>query len=296
MFTHPTLTGHSELDNPALRALAPSVFALYPHAGVSPRYSFLPTAEVVAGLRSQGWAPVWAAEQRIRTPERRGFQKHMLRFARRDDLARTQEERPELVLINSHDRRSAYQLHAGVFRFVCANGMILSDCLFARVSIPHVGFETAKVIEASAGVVGQMPALADKLARYKDYRLTTLERWAFGCAALKIRFGSLREAPISHEVALRPRRSEDAAPTLWNTLNVLQENLLKGGQRDPYRRRSGTAQPFARTRAVRGLSESVRLNKALWAYAETLWGGEIDLSPPEPGIFRDRREVSLAVA
>lgn len=288
--------GRPGLSHSAMQAAAPSVFADRAHARVSPRYSFLPTAALVECLRAEGWAPVWAAEQRIRREDRRGFQKHMIRFARRDDLSRAQEERPELVLINSHDRTSAYQLHAGVFRFVCANGMILSDCLFARVSIPHIRFELARVIAASFAVVRQMPALADRLADYKAYRLTALEQWAFGCAALKIKYGSLREAPIGHETALLPRRQEDAAPTLWNTLNVLQENLLKGGQRNPYRRRPDTGRPFRRTRAVRGLDESVRVNKALWAYAEMLRGGDLDLSPPEPGVFRDRREVSLAVA
>lgn len=286
------------LSHAELQAAAPSVFADHPHARVSPRYSFVPTAAVVECLRAEGWAPVWAAEQRVRTPERRGFQKHLVRFARRDDLSRSlpREERPELVLVNSHDRTSAYQLHAGVFRLVCANGMILSDCLFARVSITHVRFELARVIEASFAVVRQMPALADRLAQYKAGRLTALERWAFACAALKIKYGSVKDAPIGHDTVLRPRRPEDAAPTLWNTLNVLQENLLKGGQRDPYRRRlDASARPAGRTRAIRGLDEGVRVNKALWDYAETLRGGNLDLSrSPEKGTFRDRREVSLA--
>src|SRR5437870_9536613 len=48
---------------------------------------------------------------------------------------------PELCLINSHDRSSAYQLHAGLYRFICANGMFVGDGnAFERVSIRHAGF------------------------------------------------------------------------------------------------------------------------------------------------------------
>ncbi|MBV8275090.1 MAG: DUF932 domain-containing protein, partial [Verrucomicrobia bacterium] len=36
--------------------------------------------------------------------------------------------RPEVVLVNSHDKSSAYQLHCGLFRLVCTNGMVISLC------------------------------------------------------------------------------------------------------------------------------------------------------------------------
>lgn len=289
MFTH-KLAGHAELDNQQLRALAPSVFAGNAHAKVSDRYSFLPTAEVVNGLRAEGWAPVWAGEQRIRTADRQGFQKHMIRLARLDDLNRTQAERPELVLVNSHDRSSAYQLHAGVFRFVCANGMILSDSVFARISIMHVNFDPAKVIEASFAVVREMPAIADLLGDYQARTLNPLERRAFGEAALLLKYDSLEKSPVGSEKILAPRRNADAAPTLWNTLNVVQENMMDGGQRDHGRRRpEDLRRGFGKTRPVKSLDENVRLNKALWHLADTLRASEA----LTPGHLRDRAEVSL---
>ena len=284
------LAGHHEIDNHQLRALAPSVFAGNAHAKVSERYSFLPTATVVEGLRAEGWAPVWAGEQRIRHSDRQGFQKHMIRLARVDDLRRTQAERPELVLVNSHDRSCAYQLHAGIFRFVCSNGMILADSVFARISIMHVHFEPSKVIEASFQIVREMPAIADLLEGYKARQLTTPERTAFGEAALILKYGSLEKAPVGAEKILAHRRSEDARPTLWNVLNVVQENLMDGGQRDYRRRRPDRSRRFfGKTRPVKGLDENVRLNKALWHLAESLRASE----PLTADHMRDREEVSL---
>ncbi len=289
MFTN-RLAGSQEIDNHQLRAVAPSVFAGQAHAKVSERYSFLPTATVIDGLRTEGWAPVWAGEQRIRLSDRQGFQKHMIRLARVDDLARTQAERPELVLVNSHDRSSAYQLHAGIFRFVCSNGMILADSVFARISITHINFEPANVIEASYNVVREMPRIADLLEDYKARRLTTVERRAFGEAALILKYDSLEKAPVGAEKILAHRRSEDAAPTLYNTLNIVQENMMDGGQKEYGRRRPENRRRFfGRTRPVKGLDENVRLNKALWHLAESLRANE----PLTADHLRDNAEVSL---
>ena len=285
------LAGHSEIDNHQLRALAPSVFAGNAHAKVSDRYSFIPTVTVVDGLRAEGWAPVWAGEQRIRLSDRQGFQKHMIRLARVDDLRRTQNERPELVLVNSHDRSSAYQLHAGIFRFVCSNGMILADSVFARISIMHVNFEPSKVIEASFRIVREMPAIADLLEGYKARTLNTIERRAFGEAALILKYDELEKAPVGAEKILAHRRSEDAAPTLWNVLNVVQENMMEGGQRDYNRRRPDSRRFFGKSRAVKGLDENVKLNKALWHLAETLRTAK----PLTPDYLRDHAEISTAL-
>ena len=68
------------LDEDTLRRRAPSIFATGPMSGVSARYTFVPTARIVSGLRELDWVPVDVEEQRIRLETRRGFQKHLLRF------------------------------------------------------------------------------------------------------------------------------------------------------------------------------------------------------------------------
>ena len=101
-----------------MRRFAPSILASQPIEGVSERYSFLPTSSILNGMRENGWVPVRAQEQSIRTEARRGFQKHVVRFARVEHLQSWEKNqvRPEVVLVNSHDKSSAYQLHCGLFR------------------------------------------------------------------------------------------------------------------------------------------------------------------------------------
>src|SRR5438094_10034111 len=73
-----------ELPDEQLRALAPSVFAAQAMPGVSSRYAFVPTAQLVGRLRDAGWAPVSAVEQKVKLDERRGFPKQFIRFEPRD--------------------------------------------------------------------------------------------------------------------------------------------------------------------------------------------------------------------
>lgn len=56
--------------------------------------------------------------------------KHLLRFAQSDAFSsHPGDERVEVCLIKSHDGSSSYRLMAGVFRFVCANGMVVEAML-----------------------------------------------------------------------------------------------------------------------------------------------------------------------
>lgn len=263
------------LDREQLRTLAPSIFADAPHSRTSARYSFLPTASVLDGLQAEGWIPVRVQEQRVRDESREGFQKHIIRFAHRDhlDLAKVGDLRPELVLLNSHDRSSGYQLHAGLFRLACLNGLVVSDSALNRIGISHVGFEPGKVIEASVEIVKEIPRLLDSVKALRATSLEAHERLAFAEAATLLRYDSIETAPVRPQTLLETRRSQDASPDIFTTLNVVQENVIQGGQRDygkVNRDEFGRVIRSKKTRAVNSIDGNVALNKALWHLAEAL--------------------------
>jgi len=242
--------------------------------GVSDNYSFLPTIHAVDGLRNAGWQPVWVSEQTVRLETRKGFQKHMIRFQRADQIGRAAEFCPEVCLVNSHDRSSAYQLHAGIFRMICGNGLIVADTTFERVSIRHTGFEPSLVVDASLKVLDSLPQLTDAVESFRARQLTPIESKAFAEGAILLRYNDLKTAPISPQRLLAPRRYEDSGNDLWKTYNCIQENLIRGGLKD-YSRRKADGKRFPRTRAVAGLDENVRLNKALWNLAERIANNEV---------------------
>ena len=147
------------LTDENLRTLAPSVFATHPHDSRSDRYAYVSTAAVVAGLRAEGFAPVKVVTSRVRDESKKGFEKHMIRFRRSEGglvTARVGDTFPEVVLINSHDGSTCYNLAAGLFRLVCSNGLIVADSELSSVKIKHNGSNIVDdVIEGSYRVLGE---------------------------------------------------------------------------------------------------------------------------------------------
>jgi hypothetical protein len=167
-------------------------------------------------MHNHGWLPVRAEQQSVRTEARRGFQKHLIRFARAESLESwaKNEVRPEIVLLNSHDKSSAYQLHCGLhcglLRLVCLNGMVVADATFQRISIKHVGFTPDSVIEASFEILEAVPQIMDKVQLFQDRILTDAERLALATGAAAHRWGDPNKAPVNPSMLLNPPDMETA--------------------------------------------------------------------------------------
>lgn len=260
------------LEEDTLRRQSPSIFASGPMLGVSRRYTFVPTARIVSGLRELDWVPVDVEEQRIRTEARRGFQKHLLRFRLAGQMETLDEWNVELVLVNSHDAGCAYQLHAGIYRRLCSNGLVLSEGSFTAIRFRHAGLEPEEVVQASLRLIEFMPRVGELVNRFKTRRLDDAESRRFAEAALLLRYSSLEEAPVDAETLLQPHRPEDVGCDVWSTFNRLQESLTQGGVSDFHRDRRGRLRSV---RAIRGIDSKVSLNKGLWGLAERITGGEL---------------------
>ena len=259
------------LSDETLRLQAPSIFASGPMAGVSNRYTFVPTARIVDGLREHDWVPVNVEEQRIRKEARRGFQKHMIRFRRTEQMETLDEWNVELVLLNSHDKGCAYQLHAGIFRRICSNGLVLSEGSFQAIRFRHAGLVTEEVVQASFRLLDYVPKVGELVNKFRARVLEVRESLGLARQALLLRYPTVEEAPVDAETVLKARRPEDEGTNLWTTVNRVQENLVSGGVSDFHRDRRGKLRSV---RALRGIDSKVGLNKGLWGLAERLANGQ----------------------
>jgi hypothetical protein len=277
------------LTDDRLKEIAPSIFATEAQEGASEIYRFLPTSSILDGMRDQGWVPVEAQEQKVQSfnPQHRGYQKHLIRFARTRDLERFQGQlepgkhvinhrkplatRMDILVVNSHDRTSGYQLYGAPKRLVCYNGLVVSDATMQHLSIRHVGFDPVKVVAASLGMAEVIPLVLETMASWQDRVLTDAEKAELAERALDIRWNGSTDAPVGPGQLLKPRRYEDDGNDLWTVWNVVQENLIKGGQKDQAKR-AEAYQAFKRapgkTRPVVAIDENLRINRALWDLAD----------------------------
>lgn len=270
MTTYSTINRNqqSPLSNTDLMRLAPSIFATEAYGEMSDRYTFIPTIQVVDKLRNEGFQPFSAIQSRTRIQGKAGFTKHVIRFrdTRNGNAPATRhlgQIYPEVILTNSHDGGSTYNLEAGLFRLVCLNGMTVSEGGMDMMKVRHTGTSDG-IIEASYSIVDQFPRVLDSVERFQSLALTSGQQNAFATAALELRYDE--KAPVTPEQILKPKRRDDAGSNLWNTFNVVQEHLTQGGAR-------GYDVATARrvkVRAVNGIGENSRLNRALWTLADKM--------------------------
>lgn len=86
----------------------PSVFGENKHESRSERYTYIPTITLLDNLQREGFHPFFACQTRVRDVGKREHTKHMLRLRREDQINRNQV--PEIILLNSHDGSSSYQM------------------------------------------------------------------------------------------------------------------------------------------------------------------------------------------
>lgn len=267
------------LDDDAIRAVAPSVFAREAHESRSERFVPIPTADVVTAMRRAGFLPFTARQSVARDESKREFTKHMIRF-RKADAPRpiVGETFPEVVLINANDGTSSYKLHAGLFRLICSNGMVVKRGDIDEVRVRHGGNAIDDVIEGSFRVITTAQAELDTALSWSGLQLPAPARLAFAESARMIRLGDAEgevDSPIKAEAFLVPRRSEDRASDLWTTFNVIQENAIRGGlsaREEPTKDERGIVRRgrMRTTREIGGIDQDVKTNRALWSLGEKM--------------------------
>ena len=263
-----------------VRAAAPSAFAIEKHESRSARYAYIPTSQIITAMMGEGFMPFKASQSASRVEGKQNFTKHMIRFRHVTSIERPRvgDAIPEVILINSHDGSSGYKLSAGLFRFVCSNGLIVSDSTVGSLSVPHIGDVSHKVIDGSFKIVQQAEKSFAKIEQWEPLQLTAGERLVFAKAAHELKFDSdnVQEGfkhAIEPKQLLEAKRSADRGDDLWRTLNVVQENLIKGGLRGVQFGKDDQGRGTRRrvtTREVKSIDGDVKLNKALWTLAEEM--------------------------
>ena len=243
-----------------LAAQAPAALGNRADNRVSDRYSFVPTDKVIDLLEKEGWNLQKARQVTSRTwnPE---TAKHHLTFAHermsRADLA-VGDSVPRLDMINAHNGLGTYKLLAGIFRFVCSNGLIVSERDFGHVKLRHIGFSEKDVIKASQAVIENVSKLSEVVDEWQGLDMNMGQIRSFGEEAAALRWDGDTATEMAENL-IRPRREQDKRSDLWTVFNVVQENLMKGG--------FSNSDTGRRARPVKNIDKTVTYNQGVWELA-----------------------------
>lgn len=238
--------------------LPPSVKQKQPAPHLSSRYVHVDSEAVIAAMMQEGFS---VAKINSANPRKRDvlYSRHTIDF-RHPDMPAIGDAVPRIVFSNSHDGTSRASAVAGVFRFVCSNGLVVGNT-YANEKVRHAG-ETAKELVARMQAIAKntSPIFA-QIERWSKIDMSESQRLDFARMAAMLRWGDpYRYAP---ESLLAVRREEDDKGDLWTVFNRVQEATTQGGVVGFTRTgQTTTARPLTE------ISSNLKFNVALWNLAE----------------------------
>ena len=212
---------------------APAVFADRAADCTGPKYVFISTRDIVTALIDAGFEPTLAVQTRARDGNA-GYARHMLRFQPVVQTLSLDDVLGEIVLINSHDGRCAYQLRAGLFRPVCTNGMLTAIGDFGLIHVSHRGNVVANVVEAAQRITREFGRVGEAVEQMRGTQLSGGQQLDFAREALALRFPDATEPPVQPAQLLERRRMADIGDDVWRTFNAVQEAVLQRRAVRPY--------------------------------------------------------------
>ena len=246
---------------------APSVFTTIPSDEVSDKYTHIPTEKVIDDMQSLGWGVVEAKEVKARTKHTKGFQKHLLVF-RNNDIVINGEDGdtvyPQILLTNSHDGKNAFTFTAGLFRMICANGLVIADEQFEDVKMRHMGYTFKDLQIMIKDMVEKLPLTVESMNKMKLVELEEKQVLELAKSLLDIRVegtdNTFNDVAINN--VLETQRKEDEGMGLWEVFNRVQENIINGNFY--YNTKSGKQR---QARIIKNFKQDIDLNRNMFEKA-----------------------------
>jgi len=239
-----------------IKVIAPSVFTEAKASHLTDKYIQTPTIRVVEDLMNLGWEVTKVQE--VKSRKYAGFQKHLLMFRHPNIMIKGQngdDAQPQILLTNSHDGKAAFNFRVGIFRFVCENGLVISDADFGVVSIRHVNYTFESLQAKVNGMISKLPGLVNKINLFKSTTLTDTQMQQFATKACALR----SKQTINIMSVLEATRKEDEGNDLWAVFNRVQEKLVNGMFK------TGTR----KARVIKNFQQDIKINEQLFELAES---------------------------
>lgn len=243
--------------------------------GVTEKYKVIKTGDLIKSFQAEGYEITKTQVGRTRKVELQGYQKHLIRM-RHPGLVLSQDGlTPEIVLKNSYDGTSAFNIMMGVFRIVCSNGLVVGTA-YESLRVRHIGQDVlTKVFAALKNIQAQTDRIGDDIARFSSIQLNDSQAFDFArrIASHLVPDNTLTVGPVQGTLKfqdlLAVRRTDDQGQDLWTVLNRVQENALRGGLRYLSRNDKGQIRNQS-VRRINSIDRNIEVNRLVWDVASEI--------------------------
>lgn len=241
--------------------------AINPMIGVSKNYSFVDSKDIIKSLTDLGASFQGASFGKVRKAEKNGYQKHIMVFDLPMINPIDDQNKLNLLVTNSHDRSTGIVFNLGIFRSVCANGLVVGNSLFQSRFL-HMGKNLNDTVKNSLEMIFDQKDHVYKTVNEmknremsQDEKLRLLESMALT---------RLDQKAIIDLNSFQVRRNEDTKQDLYTIFNVGQEYCVKGGFRYSTFDQNGKVNSPRHATKLRSAIGQVKLNKALWTLTDQI--------------------------
>jgi len=258
-----------------IKDFAPAVFAKNESPKLSDRYSFVPTLELLNAFDKFGWTPTHVRQNGVKW-----YSRHVVRLTNPElgfmDL-KSDKVKPQIVLDNSHNGCSPAQIHMGLFRLVCTNGlMVVMPGMYTSVKLRHVGIDIEELKKLMEVVANQYVVVGKHIDDMQQFELDQTQKEEFVVKAVAAREpnyflnedGTINIKKVTTVIKptqiLEPLRGEDKKEDLWTVFNIVQERLVKG----EFERQTMSGRK-THPRGINNATRNINFNKSLWEIAES---------------------------
>lgn len=242
------------------------------HQGKSEKYQFISSNDIGRFFENEGFQLDGVSYANCRNENKRGFQKHLMLFSR-PDLLIDGDNKLQLLVTNSHDGSSALKINTGVYRAICANGLVSGNDLYSQ-TVRHIGKSINEQLKESLYyILSHMTSLKNEVETMKNTRLNFEQSQQYLKNVVDVRFKEIKNIDsIDLSTVDKVRRLGDNQNDLFTFFNRCQESIIKGGIK--YRTKKSILDIDGQvvdskiknhtSRQVTNIKKSIELNKALW--------------------------------
>ena len=239
-----------DVANELLIGSAPAALSQDPAPTVSNKYGFINSSKAVDILADYGFFPVHASQQRSHKKENNAFAAHLIRFESlaADDGGHTDLDidgtKPQIILLNSHNKRTSLGLGQGFFRYACSNNLVFaSNGVFSRLR--HNQATVAAYEDIVKDKVKSLPSTMETIRKMVETPINTETAQLFARQACSLRgwqdwdtvqhrrrtYSGRNQSyhtPYTIAAMIKPRRQADLGRNLYTIFNMVQENFCNG--------------------------------------------------------------------
>lgn len=235
--------------------------------GASPRmsnlYRNICTADVIDIMHGNGFEVVdYKVDGAHKRAAEADYGRHVVKFRQSGISAAVGEFVPQMLVMNSANGKTPLVARFGLYRFVCANGMVVGDDLLA-VRVRHMGPIAEQITEQIRLFHENTGCVLDTVDQWRQIEMTREQALQFANRALVLRVGEEKAKQYDPAMLLGVNRAEDDAGSLWTTFNRVQETGTKGGiqGRNANNRRMSM-------KSLNAIGQDMQFNIGLWNLAK----------------------------